>query len=232
MITYQVAESFVSPQGEGVYTGVPMLFIRFVGCSVGKKICNHCDTDFDRTYEWKGGGTFDLEGLRDLLHKGLKHVCLTGGEPFDRDLLPVINTFSNMKNAPLIHVETSGTVSLPFTRPTPQVWNPIDAHAKLWSNGKHYHLWVSCSPKPGFIPSEVAKADEIKVIVPGLGSGEGWPTLENALQWAETGVPVYLQPRNLKNEVNSENLANCLELVHQYPQLRISPQFHKYMKVR
>jgi len=47
--SYIVAERFKSIQGEGLYAGTPMAFIRFVGCSVGKKVCNGCDTDFETT---------------------------------------------------------------------------------------------------------------------------------------------------------------------------------------
>src|SRR5271170_6427812 len=35
---YPVSEIFTSIQGEGVYTGTVMTFIRLAGCSVGKKI--------------------------------------------------------------------------------------------------------------------------------------------------------------------------------------------------
>ena len=35
---YPIAETFVSPQGEGLYTGCLMLFVRLGGCSVGKKL--------------------------------------------------------------------------------------------------------------------------------------------------------------------------------------------------
>src|SRR5579862_4361199 len=35
-VVYPIAELFVSPQGEGRYTGTLMQFIRFGGCTVGK----------------------------------------------------------------------------------------------------------------------------------------------------------------------------------------------------
>ena len=38
MKKYPIAEIFTSPQGEGLYTGTLMTFIRFAGCSVGKKM--------------------------------------------------------------------------------------------------------------------------------------------------------------------------------------------------
>src|SRR4051812_2738266 len=35
-MTYPISEIFTSPQGEGLYTGMMMTFIRLAGCSVGR----------------------------------------------------------------------------------------------------------------------------------------------------------------------------------------------------
>src|SRR5678815_821218 len=112
---YQIAEKFKSLQGEGVYAGTPMAFIRFVGCSVGKKICQHCDTVFEQTLPWQGGGEFTPEELINWAYP-YKHICLTGGEPLDQDRLPLMQQewgdpdgtgykYDKRK----FHIETSGT---------------------------------------------------------------------------------------------------------------------------
>jgi len=44
---YPFAERFQAPQGEGHYTGTVFAFARLVGCSVGQKVCTHCDTEFN-----------------------------------------------------------------------------------------------------------------------------------------------------------------------------------------
>ena len=207
--TYRVAEIFHSVQGEGVYFGTPMTFIRFVGCSVGKKICAHCDTDFDREYEWRGGGKFSISRLLDEVR--CNHVLLTGGEPLDQDLEPLLAAFR--KRSLLVHIETSGTVFASAT----------------YLSG----VWVTVSPKPGYLHEVLERANEIKVIVPGLGPGDGWPTLEDALAFERKYlVPVFLQPRNAKHEVDKHNLQFCSELVMRYPQLRLSPQVHKFLNAR
>lgn len=209
-MTYQVAERFKSVQGEGVYAGTPMAFIRFVGCSVGKKICHHCDTDFERMYSWKHGGEFKAEELVRWTHP-YRHICLTGGEPLDQDLKELF--FQAVEKH--FHIETSGT------KPFPKI---------LLTEGNK--VWTCVSPKPGYLEEVVLVSDEVKVIVPGLGAGEGWPLLEDALRWAKLGKTVFLQPRNAKFDVDKVNLRYVQDLVAQYPQLRLSVQMHKILNVQ
>lgn len=210
-MTYQVAEKFKSIQGEGLYAGTPMAFIRFVGCSVGKKICHACDTDFEKTLPWRGGGEFAPGTLLDWA-RDYAHICLTGGEPMDQDLDPLFNLSATHRT---FHIETSGT------------------KARSFHGGRLYPtIWVCVSPKPGFLEEEVMAADEVKVIVPGLGSGPGWPTLNDALRWADAGKLVYLQPRNGKFDIDHVNLLYVQDLLREHPMLRLSTQMHKILKVQ
>jgi len=212
-MTYHVVEKFKAPQGEGLYTGTPMAFIRLQGCSVGKRICTHCDTDFLVKNLWKGGGEFNEDDLVAWVGT-YRHACLTGGEPFDygHDLRLLISELN--QNGIGVHIETSGT------REYPEEW--ISA----------YDVHLTVSPKPGWLTTWIERAREIKVIVGGLGSGDGWPTLEHAIKWADEGKLVYLQPVNKKNEPDKLTLSHALELIDTYPQLRLSVQLHKYIGVR
>jgi organic radical activating enzyme len=231
-MTYLVAEKFKSIQGEGLYAGTPMAFIRFVGCSVGKKICHFCDTDFDKPLLWRGGGTFNADQLLDWTWP-YDHICLTGGEPLDQSQLAELCSVLTQKGE-TVHVETSGTKQLPD-------WMTL----KFSGN-----YWICVSPKPGFLEDVVLAADEVKVIVPGLGSDESlpfktlntaggstnerlrWPTLVDALRWADAGKLVYLQPRNAKFDVDQHNLMLVKDLLTIHPQLRLSTQMHKILKVQ
>jgi organic radical activating enzyme len=189
-----------------------MAFIRFVGCSVGKKICHACDTDFERILPWRGGGEYDVDELLEWAHP-YQHICLTGGEPLDHDLEPLIVQGAAHH---IFHVETSGTRALPWSR----ALSLADAS-----------VWITVSPKPGWLEEVVEAAHEVKVIVPGLGSGAGWPTLEDALRWAKT-KRVFLQPRNTKFDVDRMNLTYILDLLREYPQLHLSVQLHKVLRVQ
>lgn len=213
-MVYQIAEKFKSVQGEGLYAGTPMAFVRFQGCSVGKRICHHCDTDFDAAMPWRGGGEFTEDEL-NAWSSSHKHVCCTGGEPLDVDLMPLAMKIA--RRGGMIHIETSGT------KPAP-MW-PIPAFGKDAT-------WICVSPKPGYKQEMIEVADEIKVIVPGLGNGPGWPTLQDALRWADSGKLVYVQPRNLKNEIDGMNLRYVQDLLVDHPNLRLSLQLHKLLKVQ
>lgn len=248
-MTYQIAERFKSVQGEGVYTGTPMAFIRFVGCSVGKKICQHCDTDFEKVgSSWRGGGEFDEEQLLDWVGN-YQHICLTGGEPLDQDLEPLLEYAPVNK---VFHLETSGTKELPPVVAEHRMWLVQKPQENVDSLGPYF--WVCVSPKPGFRESVVRLADEVKVIVPGLGTPESlikmfresptgdpdaepggtfhWPTLEDALRWAGMSKTVFLQPRNAKYDVDKQNLLYVQDVIAQYPQLRLSVQMHKILRVQ
>lgn len=209
VIKYPIAEKFKAPQGEGLFTGTPMAFIRLVGCSVGKGICTHCDTDFDKTYPVNGGGLFDADELKEWAG-AYGHICITGGEPLDRELWPLIAVFQQQ-----IHIETSGTK-----------W------VEWLADHRNFGIHVTVSPKPGYRDDVIQYADEIKVIIDGLGDGEGWPTIENAVTWAKEGKLVYLQPRNSKFDIDHHNLQEVIELCDQHPTLRVSAQLHKFLRTR
>lgn len=247
-MTYKIAERFRSTQGEGVYTGTPMAFIRFVGCSVGKQICQACDTDFDKPLVWRGGGEYTAGELIDWAYP-YQHICLTGGEPLDQEhLLELIEQewgdpdgTGYQYERHTFHIETSGT----------------KMHDILQGRDPD-RIWLCVSPKPGFREDVVMAADEVKVIVPGLGtdasaeklkqdamkfgrswhtlaydSGEfRWPQLDDALRWAAAGKIVFVQPRNAKYDVDKVNLLYCQDLVREYPQLRLSVQLHKVLHVQ
>jgi len=71
----KVTETFVSIQGEADAVGWPTLFIRLTGCPLR---CVYCDTQ----YSFYGGEWQALEQLLETARgSGVRHVCVTGGEP-------------------------------------------------------------------------------------------------------------------------------------------------------
>lgn len=81
---------FRTLQGEGAMRGLPMTFIRLAGCSVG---CPQCDTDY-RVAERCSVDEIVHRVVRSLPNQSnypaTKWVWITGGEPTDHDLAPLI----------------------------------------------------------------------------------------------------------------------------------------------
>lgn len=93
MKTYPLAPQgvFRTIQGEGVLLGVPMVFVRFAGCSVS---CPQCDTDYGVNRRVTLAELLDLVSQR--LYGAHRWVFLTGGEPSDHDLNPVVDGLHGM----------------------------------------------------------------------------------------------------------------------------------------
>jgi 7-carboxy-7-deazaguanine synthase len=71
----KITETFVSIQGEADAIGWPTLFIRLTGCPLR---CVYCDTQ----YAFHGGDWRTVEQLLEVASgSGVRHVCVTGGEP-------------------------------------------------------------------------------------------------------------------------------------------------------
>ncbi len=104
--TLMVKDVFESIQGEGSYLGLPVVFVRFVGCNLN---CEWCDTKKAKY----GGVEVNIEDLsRQIKWAGIDTVVLTGGEPFyqgavDTVFLDFLDNLVN--NGKEVHVETNGT---------------------------------------------------------------------------------------------------------------------------
>ncbi len=233
-----IAETFVSIQGEGFYTGTRMLFIRTAGCNVGgpctagaSPICTlydgrkfDCDTDYNKT------DSMNLEEIKLLIGRSqVDHVCFTGGEPLlhARTLEKLVMEIlleenNNYKQATghsspperiltKFHIETSGTRRI-----------PVDLED---------NCWIACAPKRGYNPKVLMNADEIKLLV---DQEFDIQTAYNMIAGtkAEREGHVYLQPVNNVMSVDNDNIQKCLKLLQQQPSWKLSVQLHKYLEVR
>ena len=95
-----VNEIFYSLQGEGHWTGTPMIFIRLSGCNMA---CDFCDTQHQEGTEMS---TMDI--INTLNQYPVKTVCITGGEPCIHSLQELLSAFDCYKYA--THLETNGTI--------------------------------------------------------------------------------------------------------------------------
>ena len=74
-VQLRVTETFTSIQGEAGSAGFPTTFIRLTGCPLR---CAYCDSE----YAFGGGYKKDVTELVEIcVNAGVRHVCVTGGEP-------------------------------------------------------------------------------------------------------------------------------------------------------
>lgn len=230
-MTYNVAECFHSIQGEGVWTGTPMLFVRLAGCNVGKYI-NLLEVkgeigvraaDFPLYDNMTHSICTTIDGQRFLCdtdyHKSTEmdveaiikecyeyHICVTGGEPFLHNLEPLFErAWDECKT---LHIETSGTKPIP-----------------AWTDNEW--VWLTCCPKEGFLAENyLATIREFKFLVGPSFQEDTTPTLVSPT------IPIFVQPINGVSELDEANLARCLELLKKHPDWRLSMQAHKYLGLR
>ncbi len=99
----KVNEMFTSIQGEGIYIGVPMFFIRLTGCNLR---CEWCDTQ----YAFYEGEEMSIDSIvKRVEDSGMEWVCITGGEPLlQEDVYKLIDIL--LRKGYKILVETNGSI--------------------------------------------------------------------------------------------------------------------------
>ncbi len=117
-VSGRIAETFYSIQGEGATAGLPAVFVRLQGCSVG---CAWCDTK----YSWDPAGGHEVE-LEALLDEVSAHPCrrvvITGGEPLESPFFSPLAAALAARGFTL-EVETSGTLPPPPGATSAIQWN-------------------------------------------------------------------------------------------------------------
>ncbi len=100
--TLRIAEIFASIQGEGTRAGLPTAFVRVAGCALR---CRWCDT----TWAFEGGEVMGVDEVAEaVLATGLRHVCLTGGEPLLQAAIPGLAHRLAVREGLDVVVETGG----------------------------------------------------------------------------------------------------------------------------
>ncbi|PSW07241.1 7-carboxy-7-deazaguanine synthase QueE [Photobacterium lipolyticum] len=220
---YKINEVFETIQGEGVFTGVPAIFVRLQICPVG---CSWCDTkqtwnaepadyaSVDDIMAKKGDSplwtNIDAQGVVALLREHgytAKHIVITGGEPCIYDLIPLTQALEQAGYR--CQIETSGTAEIRATDDT----------------------WVTVSPKINMkaklpvLPSALQRADEIKHPV---GTAKDIEQLDNLLDGVplKETVEVALQPISQKPRATELCIDTCIKR-----NWRLSIQTHKYLAI-
>jgi 7-carboxy-7-deazaguanine synthase len=101
----KVTEVFLSLQGETSLAGWPTVFIRLTGCPLR---CQYCDT----AYAFHGGEWRTLdELLNETRAHGVRHVCVTGGEPLaQKACVELLRRLCDAGH--VVSLETSGAIDI------------------------------------------------------------------------------------------------------------------------
>ena len=129
----KITEIFLSLQGEADTIGWPTVFVRLTGCPLR---CTYCDT----AYAFHGGQWHDVDAiLAEVAGHGVRHVCVTGGEPLAQKRC--IGLLRRLCDAGyVVSLETSG--ALDIGEVDPRVSRVLDIKTpgsgedarNLWSN--------------------------------------------------------------------------------------------------
>lgn len=206
----EVKSIFSTLQGEGLYAGVPSVFIRLGGCNLA---CDFCDTEFEDAAIMPLADIMqkikDLS-LNDSGVRVRKLVVITGGEPLRQNIVPLCEQL--LDDGFAVQIETNGTLY----RDLPE------------------RVDIVCSPKntgQGYMRVRedlLRRISAFKFII-SAGSSD-YNNVADVGQ-GEYGIPVFVQPMDEYDE--SKNAANtklALELAHKHG-YRLSLQTHKILGI-
>lgn len=186
----KVNEIFYSLQGEGPFSGSAAVFVRLATCTMA---CPWCDTKYAQKVNFL---LTEKEILKEIKKYPAKLVILTGGEPCEQNIIPLVKLLK--KNKYQVHLETNGSVDI----------------------DRKYFDFVCVSPKKYISKEMLKKADIIKLVI------DDKTTLKEILKYKKYNL--YLQP----NSAKKENTSKCVRIVKKYPQVHLSVQMHKLIKIK
>lgn len=110
MQIYNVAEKFVSINGEGRKAGQIAVFIRFRGCNLS---CSYCDTAWANKVSCSAEEMTGENILEYIKSTGVKNVTLTGGEPLIQNSIYEL-IYLLCRNDLQVEIETNGSVDISY----------------------------------------------------------------------------------------------------------------------
>ncbi len=205
---YKVNEIFASIQGEGLYIGVPMNFVRFCNCNLD---CSWCDTSFSR------GVLLSIPEIIRRMNKKIRWVSLTGGEPMLEEGIDVLIEKLKARGFKVL-LETNGTL---YDKKVYDLCDHISMDLKTPSSGNagfEIKALDYCIKHPG--------RSQVKVVVTGSKDIDYFRKVYAAKSCK--GYPNWI----LQPESSSLHALDYGKILDEFPTVRVIPQMHKFLGVR
>ncbi|MBI4835110.1 MAG: 7-carboxy-7-deazaguanine synthase QueE [Planctomycetes bacterium] len=246
--TANIFSIFASVQGEGIYVGVPQIFIRFTGCNIR---CGYCDTAEALTPQaiarveatpFSGNMTLlsnplsieviagHVKGMNDSFN-GFHSIALTGGEPlvsngFLKKLLPAL------KGTGLrIFLETNGTLPEKLEEMIEMV-DIVSMDIKIPSSMQNGT--IDWNKTKAFLEIASRKDCYVKIIIDDKIQEEELKKAGDLAASINPDMPVVIQPVSSGSNGKSGSCVSLKKLADAYgilravlSDVRIIPQVHK-----
>lgn len=220
---YKVNELFQTIQGEGMFTGVPAVFVRLQGCDVG---CAWCDTK--HTWDINPDKQSDLNRLTDRSNESDRWALVSAQE--------IVNEINRLGYTANLIVITGGEPCMADLRALTHLLHEYDFQTQVETSGTYpvlvdQNTWVTLSPKVKMRGGKVVliealeRANEIKHPV---GTEHDIEQLDELLAQLKStqDKTICLQPISQKNKATALCSRVCIER-----NWRLSVQVHKYLGI-
>ena len=202
----RITEIFLSLQGEARDSGWPTVFVRLTGCPLR---CTYCDTP----YAFHGGQWHEIDAiLHQVRSYGVRHVCVTGGEPLAQKRCVIL--LQRLCDAGFeVSLETSG--ALDVSEVDPRVSRIVDIKTPGSGEVARNH-WAN-------LP-ELTRHDQIKFVICSREDYD-WAAELVQREALDTRCTVWFSPS--KGQLNERDLADWI-VADRLP-VRFQLQLHKLL---
>ncbi len=200
----KITEVFLSLQGESSLVGWPTVFIRLTGCPLR---CQYCDT----AYAFHGGHWRTLDELiEETRGYGVRHVCVTGGEPLaQKNCVPLLKRLCDAGYT--VSLETSGAIDV--SEVDPRVVKVLDLKTP-GSGEAGRNLWDNLQ--------KLDAKDQVKFVICSRADYD-WACAQVAERGIDRICTVLFSPSH--QELPARELADWI--VAERPPVRFQTQLHK-----
>ena len=228
-----VDEVFFSYQGEGIYAGIPQIFVRFSGCNLR---CNYCDTPNSLKIN-SNSKYFTTQSLfeyindvfnknKDKFYNQKPSVSFTGGEPLIYTDFIIELSHKHIKNKFSVYIETNGSLSQQIKK-IYKYCDVVSMDIKFQSACKkdlfkeHKKILEFCKKKV-FVKTVITKDTQEKEFIKAV----------NLISKTSKKIPLVIQPSSFDNITNQKILKFYSMAIIKIKDVRILPQLHKLWKIR